>query len=216
MKKTTVEVLCRRDATILTAETALKFLVQSLEKQDLLTGKKLANSLKNRIKQRRLYQVVGALQYLHNPNQFLEGTEEDEGSFKKATYEEVKNVICEVAAMSKDSCSTLTTGMDSSSETVCDSDAEPSPPSYEAQLNRQINLATVATLSSDQQPLPSTSAIRTDIDLKSLIHVEMALFENGGRRGEILKEVFEGCWLFLRQAWNQKEPFPLLGFSAIN
>ncbi|XP_073956570.1 uncharacterized protein, partial [Choristoneura fumiferana] len=158
---------------------------QALDKQDLLTGKKLADSLKKRIKQRRLYIVVGALQYLHNPNQFLDVIEEDEDTFKKPTYEEIKNVFCQAAVMNGDNLTTTSTNLNANSETICDSDPQPSTSlSYKDQLNRQLSLA------SDHQLQPPSAARRDDLDLPSLIHVEMALFENGGGRGEILKKVF--------------------------
>lgn len=187
MIKTTVEVLCRRDATILTADTAFKFLIKSLDSQDTISAKQLANSLKTRIKERRLYTVVGALQYLHNPNQFLNVTEENEDTFKKPTYEEIKNVFYQAAStITVDDCTTTSMNMNRI-ESLCESSSDPSPLSFKEKLNRQLSLASVGSDHHHQ----STSVINAT-DLPSMIHVEMALFENGGGRGEILKKALNG------------------------
>ncbi|XP_028164241.1 uncharacterized protein LOC114355542 [Ostrinia furnacalis] len=185
MIKSTVEVLCRRNSTILTADTALKFLVKSLENQYSVTGEKLANSLKRRIKERRLYKVVGALQYLQNPNQFMNGTEEDDDTYQKPTYDEMKNLICQTAALNGDNCTSTSANKNSSSETPCESDSETPSLSFKELLDRHI--ISLASDSRDPQPHPSSSP--SGSDLPTLIHVEMALYENGGGCGEILKTV---------------------------
>lgn len=68
--KVTVEALCRSDANLITAETALRFLMQTLngqKEQSPLAGQ-LIEALRRRIGERRCSNLSGVLQYLHNPN----------------------------------------------------------------------------------------------------------------------------------------------------
>lgn len=68
--KATVEALCRRDANLLTAETALKFLMETLLEQEESSAlaKQLVVALRRRISERRRSKLTGLLRYLHNPN----------------------------------------------------------------------------------------------------------------------------------------------------
>ncbi len=67
--KVTVEALCRSDANLLTAEVALKFLMTTLngqKEQSPLAGQ-LVEALCRRVGERRLSNLSGVLQYLHDP-----------------------------------------------------------------------------------------------------------------------------------------------------
>ncbi|GBM58559.1 hypothetical protein AVEN_255338-1 [Araneus ventricosus] len=64
--KLAVEALCRRDSTLLTAETTLKFLLEKLVTQDKMLSAELSETLRVRIKERRTV-VTGILIYLQNP-----------------------------------------------------------------------------------------------------------------------------------------------------
>lgn len=61
-----VEILCRRDATLITAETTLKFILQKLQKEISDFSSELVRSFCQRIKQRRTI-LSAILLYLHNP-----------------------------------------------------------------------------------------------------------------------------------------------------
>jgi len=61
--KLTVEVLCRRDSNLLTADAALRFMLRKLRAQNTSLSEDLANALCKRITQRRNV-LSGVLQYL--------------------------------------------------------------------------------------------------------------------------------------------------------
>ncbi|GBM61783.1 hypothetical protein AVEN_18342-1 [Araneus ventricosus] len=61
--KLAVEALCRRDSTLLTAETTLKFILEKLVTQDTMLSAELSEALRVRIKERRTV-VTGILIYL--------------------------------------------------------------------------------------------------------------------------------------------------------
>lgn len=69
--KLAVNVLCREDASWLTAETTLRFMVSKLEMQNTGLSKELRAALLHRIKERR-NSMSGVLLYLENPNKYLE------------------------------------------------------------------------------------------------------------------------------------------------
>lgn len=58
-----VEILCRRDATLITAETTLRFILEKLNNQSIPLSIKLAAALRRRIGQRRT-DLTGTLLYL--------------------------------------------------------------------------------------------------------------------------------------------------------
>jgi ADP-dependent phosphofructokinase/glucokinase len=64
--KLAVEALCRRDATLLSAETTISFMINNFGNSDLAV--QLKESLSRRMNQRRT-QVSSLLQYLHKGNQ---------------------------------------------------------------------------------------------------------------------------------------------------
>ena len=65
--KAAVDLLCRRDATLLTAEVALKFMLGKLKEQNSVICKEMMLALLARVEQRRTA-ASGVLQYLHNSN----------------------------------------------------------------------------------------------------------------------------------------------------
>ena len=73
--KLAVEGLCRKNATLLTAEEIFQFIFLELKKMKSSIAKDLLCAFKNRLQQRRQYDVVNLMRYLQNPN-FL--TDHDE------------------------------------------------------------------------------------------------------------------------------------------
>ena len=57
----------RREATLLTANDTLKFMIKELNVQDCYLAKDLKNALIERIYQRRKKDLVGLLRFLDNP-----------------------------------------------------------------------------------------------------------------------------------------------------
>lgn len=86
--KLTVEALCRRDATLLTADAALKFMLKKLRAEQTMLGSDLANALSRRISQRR-NKLTGVLTYLHNPNALDSDYDEDSDLFAMPSAAEI-------------------------------------------------------------------------------------------------------------------------------
>ncbi|GBN96568.1 hypothetical protein AVEN_85187-1 [Araneus ventricosus] len=68
--KLAVEALCRRNSTLLTAETTVKFILEKLVTQDTMLSAELSEALRVRIKERRTV-VTGILIYLQNPKNMI-------------------------------------------------------------------------------------------------------------------------------------------------
>ncbi|GBM74688.1 hypothetical protein AVEN_77554-1 [Araneus ventricosus] len=68
--KLAVDALCRRDSTLLTAETTLKIILEKLLTQDTMLSVELSEALRVRIKECRTV-VAGILIYLQNPKNIL-------------------------------------------------------------------------------------------------------------------------------------------------
>ncbi|CAG5049058.1 unnamed protein product [Parnassius apollo] len=66
----TVKALCRRDATLLTAEAALRYMLRKLNNQKISLSKSLAEALRKRISEIR-QPMTAILQYLHNPEEYF-------------------------------------------------------------------------------------------------------------------------------------------------
>ncbi|GBN56050.1 hypothetical protein AVEN_24040-1 [Araneus ventricosus] len=68
--KLAVEALCRRDSTLLTAETTLTFILEKLVTHDTMLSAELSEALRVRIKERRAV-GTGILIYLQNPKNMM-------------------------------------------------------------------------------------------------------------------------------------------------
>ncbi|GBM96116.1 hypothetical protein AVEN_7992-1 [Araneus ventricosus] len=68
--KLAIEALCRRDSTLLTAETTLKIILEKLVTQDTMLSAELSEALRVRIEERRTV-VTGILIYLQNPKNMM-------------------------------------------------------------------------------------------------------------------------------------------------
>ncbi|GBM19242.1 hypothetical protein AVEN_142491-1 [Araneus ventricosus] len=75
-----VEALCRRDSTLLTAGTTLKFILEKLLTQDTVLSAELSEALRVRIKERRTI-VTGILIYLQNPKKYDDDTRRSDDTF---------------------------------------------------------------------------------------------------------------------------------------
>ncbi|GBL92485.1 hypothetical protein AVEN_174752-1 [Araneus ventricosus] len=78
--KLAVEALCRRDSTLLTAETTLKFILEKLLTQDTVLSAELSETLCVRIKELRSI-VTGILIYLQNPKKYDDDTRRADDTF---------------------------------------------------------------------------------------------------------------------------------------
>jgi len=94
--KLTVEVLYRRDATLLTADAALRFMLTKLIAENTNLSHDLANALARRTHQRR-NKLTGVLTYLHYPNA-VDQNDDDEDSdvFSIPPVTEIRKIIKEL------------------------------------------------------------------------------------------------------------------------
>lgn len=106
--KLTVDALCRRDANLLTAEAALKFMIKKLRNLDSSVSRDLTAALSTRIRQRRT-PLSGVLRYLHNAKAFAEIIDEDEDDdlFTMPTVGQIRNIIKSLAERLDNSRQTL-------------------------------------------------------------------------------------------------------------
>ncbi|CAG4946918.1 unnamed protein product [Parnassius apollo] len=82
--KLAVEVLCRRESNLITAETTLRFIISKLININKPLARKLVDSLRKRISERRT-DLTAVLLYLHDPHKY----EEDKSQF---IYDETFNL----------------------------------------------------------------------------------------------------------------------------
>ncbi|XP_050507488.1 uncharacterized protein LOC126885105 [Diabrotica virgifera virgifera] len=78
--KLAVEALSRRESTVLTADTTLKFILEQLNKQGTTFSGELADTLREKIKQRRTF-MTGILIYLQNPAKYNEYSKQSDDTF---------------------------------------------------------------------------------------------------------------------------------------
>ncbi|GBP98355.1 hypothetical protein EVAR_50556_1 [Eumeta japonica] len=94
--KLAVEALCRRDSTLLTAETTLKFILEKLLAYDTVLSIDLSNALRARITERRTV-LTGIIIYLQNPKKYQEDLNKADNTFtmpkKKDMRLEMKKIL---------------------------------------------------------------------------------------------------------------------------
>lgn len=99
--KATVEELCKRTASLITADTALKFMFTKLDAiQQELVAHELVTSLKRRVKERMLL-VASTLNYLHNPKTYFDSANEYYDVFLRPDCTEMRKHIVDVVKPKK-------------------------------------------------------------------------------------------------------------------
>ena len=193
----TVEALCRRDATRLTADAALRFMLTKLRAENTNLSHDLAIALSRRIGQRR-NKLTGVLTYLHNPNAVdPDDADEDSDVFSMPPIAEIRKIIKELVQRlqaSNDTGTQLTPVGDSGEVSnrqceVMQTNNEATKPttvkqlSVEQELQQAILASTCAVI--------KTPSCSTSQELMKVIRQEMTLFENGGNRGRYLQLVYD-------------------------
>ncbi|KAJ8703695.1 hypothetical protein PYW08_002152 [Mythimna loreyi] len=181
--KLAVETLCRRDSTLLTAETTLKFVLEKLLTYDTALSTDLSEALHARIKERRTI-VTGILIYLQNPKKYQEDLNRAENTFtmpkKKDIRLEMKKIL---ERFNQDNNSDKSVELVDVEETVEKSlDLE----SLEKDLTLQEELKLKI-----QQEMTSYNTIQNkkNMDFDKILKKEMTAFESEGVRGEYLSAI---------------------------
>lgn len=181
--KATVMALCRRDTNLLTADTAINFMLQKLDSQPNELSKKLADSLRQKIKERRTV-VSSVLQYLHNNEGFFTAAETE--TFNKPSADEIRTFITSLLERLKFTTSepifrpefqALTNpNSKSTDENTCGE--------KDATIASQLHEEMKKTMTQVEKP-----AINTDLD--SIVRVEMCIYDSaGGGRGVFLTAAY--------------------------
>lgn len=172
--KTTVLSLCHRDSNLLTADAALRFMLEKLDLQSNDLSAKLATTLRKRIKERRT-NVFGVLQYLHNNEEFFKTAATE--YFTKPSSDEIRMYIVALLERLKYNSTQKCVSSQpkpSTSDAIATSDDDDEELTIAQQLEKKINKVTV------NKPI---STVNTDLD--SIIRVEMCIYDSAGGGREV-------------------------------
>lgn len=182
--KATVEVLCQRDANLITAVTAIKFMLKKLQEDSSSIGTQLANSLESRIKQ-RLTNLTGILLYLHSPTTYYKDLLDGVNDPIALDNEQIRSYIVNIINKHF-STTTPTATTTQENENVEQSHTVVNiPRSIKDQLGQEIKKAL------KQHTSTNPTSPSTELDLETKIRVEMALYDSGGKMGEHLTKVYK-------------------------
>lgn len=215
--KVTVEALCRADANLLTAEIALKFLMDTLHAQETSSplAKELVAALRHRILQRRCPHLSGVLAYLHNPMVVVSENECDVDSADSEIFDipssaKIRKTIseCVTRLMAHNNEKTAAVAA-SSAVTVNESTSGginaasgASERSGSAEQAAGVSVTTVIHMSVAQklQQVLTTSVTEiykpplnsnlTVASKNAMVKKEMSLFEGGGTRGMYMQMAY--------------------------
>lgn len=185
--KATVEALCEENANLLTAETALQFMVTNLQAITSFTSDRLLEALKNRITERRLLDLVCTLKYLHNPSKYY--SEQPSLIFPSPRNDTIVSVItrineeyfCTRQEIDDDEDDIALVHVQQQQRI----EATQSEMSFKEQLQKKITDTISAT------PSTSTANLSDREELETSIRMQMALFDRGGPRQVSLSQAYE-------------------------
>lgn len=181
--KLAVEALCRRESTLITADTTLKFVLDKLYSQGTTLSAELAEALRNRIAERRLSEVTGTLVYLKNPKKYEEAVKKS-GYFplpkKNAMRQEMKTLLKRVNK--QNIVEPAQEDIMELEEDGLDDDAEPVKMTLEQEL--EMELKREKENFNKQKP-------SGQLDYEKVLKKEMSVYETEGVRGEHLSMVYD-------------------------
>ncbi|XP_063782142.1 uncharacterized protein LOC134932045 [Pseudophryne corroboree] len=194
--KLVVEALCHRDINLITADAAVKFALQQLEKQCSELAKNLAVAVRARISERR-NEFAGILQYLNNPRATNDST------FTVAKSSEVKRAVVALllhlhsfnpsmsgggGGVVSTECNQVTESRSLINEIENNHSEDEHSCEVEISLQEQLELAMKDSLT---QPSFRQSQSDEEKDLTKAIKTEMVLFESNGNCGLCLQKAYE-------------------------
>lgn len=192
--KLAVEVLCRQDATLLTAETTLKFMIRKLEELKKPLAQEMALSMRQRISQRRT-PMTAVLMYLHNPTKYA--FLEDDTFGLPAKYElrhELKKLVERLFRNEEQNCENnrtlnlLVSSDEDDDNLPLASIAIAKPHTNQKVISLQEELELSLTSENILCGSPAAPAVQLpNQSFDVIIKKEMALFESGGSRGKYLE-----------------------------
>lgn len=189
--KLAVEVLCRRDSNLMTAETTLRFVVCKLKDIDKPLAKKLVTSLRKRIAERRI-NLTAVIMYLHDPFKYEKDRTEymHDKTFNlpsKKVIQQVIKTIVDRLQFKKKEVTLISPSADDSEDELPLVNLKSNSPAPSATLSLQDELQlTLTNLKSTGTPQFRSGHNNLDI----LIRKEMNYFESGGQKGTYLQFVY--------------------------
>ena len=214
--KLAVEALCRKDATLLTAEGIFQFFFLELKKTKSSLAKDLLCALKNRLQQRRQHDVVNLMRYLQNPNSLTDHGEyhaddiddiplssnTKEGFLKTATI-----LICRLF---REDDSNETESQDEIESEAIELDNDPNNNQSDENLLERLQ-AHIEQYSTHSTPIQSiTFDDRSRVrQLQTVIKQEMKLLEATGKRPSKLEQLFRALSSVPPTSLKQNEHFLL-------
>jgi len=165
-----VEALCRKNASLLTANAVMKFIIQKLKQQENLISSSLLSSLLGRFRERYVPKLAGVVQWLHDP-----GSKPD------------KNFSVPLETLNKELLGFATKLQGNNHEIENDEDnatleSDSEEESLEAELEKCIE-----NICSPQKR--QTGAASSSV--AALIRKEIALHKQQGSRGKILENILK-------------------------
>ncbi len=194
-----VEMLGRRDATLLTAEVVFTFILDELEVQTNSFSTSLKQAVEKRLQERRNKKLVGLLKYLNNPIM--------ESNFplpSKATLQVVAKELfarlfqTEIGDVEINDTENISLGLDASSSTV---------PSKQLSLSEKLDAAM-------KKEIKNAEEVQRYIDLKNdakNIGKEMNVYEATGKRTENLTLLFNALSTIPPTSIESERAFSALG-----
>lgn len=182
--KLAVEVLCRQDASLITAEATLKFMIKKLEDDKSALASELALCLRRRISQRRT-NLTALLIYLQNPCNYCASY--DDETFCLPAKNVLRKQIIDLVTRMKFSIINLSEAESNDEEGLVpvqgtNNSEEISPSNSDLTLQQELEL-TISSACICNAICPSPSRANS---LESIIKKELTLYESGGSMGQYL------------------------------
>jgi hypothetical protein len=198
----TVEAVCRRDATLLTADVALNFCLEKLNELASPISQELASALSRRAKERRT-EFAGILAYLHYGTYALE-TMDPIFSVPKKT--QMANLIKTfLSRVNLDPNDQLDQSEEPEVQIMEDAEGEPRQKKRKSKSAMELNEAI------KKMQTPSKPTIQTK-DVLGFIKREMALFEGGGSRGYYLQQTYDALKVISPTTVESERAFSSAGY----
>ena len=185
--KLAVEALCRRESSLITADTTLKFVLDKLKSQDTILSAELSEALRKRIGEWRLTEVTGMLIYLQNPKKYEQEVRSITPDYtftmpkKYVMRQEMKNMlnrvntyVVEPAAVEEDIMEVEYDGPDN-------------PDSLNFTLEQELEIQ----LKREKENFMKRKETRTEKDYDKILKKEMTVYESEGVRGENLTLIYD-------------------------
>ena len=177
-----IEVLCRRDSTLLMADTTLRFILEKLDKQQGEVSADLATALRVRIKERWIV-LSGIILCLHNPKKYASYLNTPDDTFpvpkKSCVRLEIKKICERMLTLDKN----------------IDDKADKSESSEDEESNIEVNLSLQEELEMQlNKEKKDTCSVNMDERGKNFeknIKTEMTEYECSGIKGKYLSLVHD-------------------------